>query len=483
MPNKRGLKNKGKAASSKIRSIFTDKKKLAVLVIVILSVSTIAIYTAIPKAVIVDQHSTGDIQMGAVDCSIDVETKPLAATMDGYVPIYGTEGESEIDTNSPWYIGEQEISAMEFTVNIVAKGNYVDWSTLSITVVATCNGIPVGTTTVPETPLAKDEGSFSEIVTFMITNFDLYLDIEFPSSTLEDGTLLFDMDCVTTATGSLNDVKGNELTDVVSINNPWNLNSLPDGSFGLIGSEELIAPAFESAPTSTRIFQGESLPLHWVANDDNPDEYIIRTYTTGDGSHIVASGTWASGEVISYSQAGDYGSIEPGDIDLHVSCTVTDSNGQQAINSVLIQITVPVIQLAPTFAKADGPYSNPVSGAVELFITFKPESTCPSSFKIYQNSLEIDGGSWLGGDIILFVDFLYDGPNDFKCVVVDILGRSAIYTHTVITPEDDTGVPTNDDGTTNAPFSLGDIQGISLFMGIFFVGVGTAIWYIMKKRR
>lgn len=495
MPRKKTVKTAGKAATSKLKTTFNSKRKLALLLTFVIITSGVFLILLIPGQVAVDQNSTGALLIGTVQCSVELETQPLQQLADGsYAPIYTATGDvsydADIAVNAPFFVGEQEIAAMDFVINIVAVGNYIDWSTLSIEVTATTNGIVVGTKTIPESPLARDEGGFIQIVSFRITDFDTYIDIDLPDNELTDGTLIYNLDCIAVANGFVNDAKGNNLEDVVSINQIWTVNSLPDGSFSMIGSEELVKPSFESAPQATKINQGEYLPLHWVVYDDNPTNYIIRTYTTGDGSHVVQEGTWNAGDIISYLSAGSYASIELGDIDLYISCTIFDGNGQQEIHSVLIEIIVPVINLAPTFEKGDSIYTT-TSGAAEVFLTYRPRSDYPSSYIIYQNSDEIESGTWVGGDIIVYADFLYAGINDFKCVVIDTSSRSAFYTHTILTPVIDEANPgviidlepqDPDAGIINAPFSLGDIQGISLFAGFFFVGVGISIWYIMKKR-
>ncbi len=496
MPRKQSVKNAGKAAHSKVKSSINSKRKLAFVLIFVILISGVFIYMAIPKREIVDQQSTGSLQVGAVQCSVELKSQPLIQLTDGsYVPYYSTGGydpDTDISTNAPWFIGDQEVGAMDFTINIVAVGNFVDWSTLSIDVTASCNGIEFGSQTIPETPLIVNAGGFTKIISFRITDFDLFVNIEAPDDTLNDGTLIYNLDSIAIADGYIQDAKGHDLEDTVAVNQIWTINSLPDGSFSMIGSEELVKPIFNSAPQATKIAQGEYTPLYWVVYDDNPTTYQIRTYTTGDGSQIVKEGTWNAGDIISYLSAGSYASIELGNIDLYISCTILDGNGQQEIHSVLIEILVPVINLAPTFEKADGIYTS-ASGYVEEFITFKPRSDYPHSYIIYQNSAEIESGNWVGGDIALFVDFLYAGINDFKCVVIDTSSRSAFAIHRITTPVIDEDNPTklidlepfdpNDPSNiVNAPFSLGDIQGISLFAGLFFVGVGISIWFIMKKR-
>ena len=60
-----------------------------------------------------------------------------------------------------------------------------------------------------------------------------------------------------------------------------------------------------------------------------------------------------------------------------------------------------------------------------------------------------------------------------------------IATQSITTPTDD--LPEKDlpgggdEPMINAPFSLGDVQGISLFVGLFFVGIGLVVFYIMKR--
>lgn len=485
MPKKQ-MKSAGKKAGSTFKSIMGDRKKLAVILTLLIATSGVIVLLSIPIPDTLEQQSLNEMVMGTVDCSITLDSKPLTSTTDGYAPIY----DGEVAANNPFFIGDQEVTAMDFMINIVAIGNYVDWSTLSIDISASCNGVVFGTKTVPETPLDAAAPGFNQVVTFRITDFDNFVDPENPDSELTDGTLIYDLNCIALADGSINDAKGNDLSDTVSITQIWTVNSLPDGSFSMVGSEELVKPIFNSAPQNTRIEQGEYLPLYWVVYDDNPTTYTIKTYTTGDGSHIVEQGEWNPGDTIDYLAAGSYASIEPGDIALYVSCTIFDANGQQAIHSVLIEILVPEIDLAPTFEKADGPYTAPSAGDVEVFITFKPRSSYPNSYIIYQNSDEISRGAWDGSDILVFVDFLYAGANDIKCVVIDTYSRSSFYVHTVLTPildEDnpdrlldiDTGDP--DANILNAPFSLGEIQGISLFVAIFFVGAGAGLWFIMKR--
>lgn len=479
--SKKGLRQRAKRG---IRSVRSNKRtKLALIVIIIISFSVIAVFLMFPRAFILKSSSSGSMGMGDVSANMQMETKPLKLNSDGSYSVIQTGEDGDLQ-NAPFYIGEQEISAIEFVITISASGSYVDWSTLEIVLNAAANDLQVGTKNLPETALEKNAAGFSEIITFRITDLTEYIDENNPDDTDEDGTDYFHFDCVATATGYIIDAKGNELTDTVTIRHPWTLNTLPDGTF-TIDSEEAIKPTYSSIPQDERITQGDPLTLTWIANDDNPATYVIKTYTPADGSSIVAQGEWTDGGAISWNKAGSYVSIEPGDIKLKVTCTVIDQDSQQTIDSVIIQITVPTSPEAPNFSKSDGPTSSATSGSVEIFITFKPYSANPSSYKIYMNGVLEDSGTWTGGDIIHRVTYLYSGTNTIKCVVTDSYGQSSSYTHTISTDtkEDPAADDDSDEPIINAPFSLGHVQGLSIFIATGFMGIGLVVFWIMRRKK
>ncbi|MHA1807170.1 MAG: hypothetical protein ACTSX2_06315 [Candidatus Thorarchaeota archaeon] len=458
------------------RGKISRTKLVAILVVIIVASSTIALF-ALNPTIFLQQKSSGDLPLGLSNCNVGMTTTPLDKN--------GNPIQLDNSSNSPWYVNGHEVSSLQADITINTAGDNVDWSTLDILLILTANDNELVRWHLPETVLDPTAGGYAIIKSYEITDFDALVDFAHPEQTLDDGSKIYSLELKITATGTVEDAKGNELTDTVAVRQVWDLATAPDGAFSM-NADDAHKPVFTSAPPDASITQGTNHLLRWGVSDDNPAAYVIKTYTPADGSQIVRQGTWNNTDTIEYD-IGGFVSIEPGDVDVTVSLTIIDQDGQQAVDSVKVHITVPETPAAPTFSKSDGPITSSKSGPVELFITFKPSSPRPQSYKIYANGVLKKSGTWDGGNIAYAVTYLYAGVNSFKCVVYDTLDQSKGYTHAITAPTStlppQTSDPEDPSNFVNAPWSLGYVSQISIGLSACFVTIGVLVYFINRRRR
>lgn len=408
-----------------------------------------SVYAIAPVFVGASDQDT--IQVGSMTAILTLDTLALD-DQGNYI--------ESINPNSPLYVGEVAVEQIRAFVTFDAAGDFIDWSTLDVSISLEVNGVNV------ETSHYEGESGSSSFYAALekdIVNLDNFL------SPTEGGELYIRAHTVTT----FDDHAGNHLESQDMALNSWTFTGVEGGD-----PDVMIEPQFTSVPYDATIEQGDSLDLTWIATDDNPNYHHIKTYTIYDGTIVQALGPWSSSDSLTWN-AGEYVSSAPGDYELLVTCRITDEDGNIAYDTCNIQVHVVPTPDAPRFLKSEGPSSS-VSTFFEDLITFKPQSEIPMSYRVYHNGEEIDSGSWAGADIPVFINTLYEGQNDIKCTVFDTGGRDASYTHT-ITVERDDELPAKDingetDPIVNSPFSTG--TGITMVMALVVVTVVTGYYTI-----
>lgn len=408
-----------------------------------------SIYVIAPVYVGASDQDT--VQLGSMTGTLTLDTLALD-DQGNYI--------ESVSPNSPLYIGEIAVEQLRAFVTFEAVGDYIDWSSLDVSIEIEVNGISVETS-----HFEGESGSSS-----------FYAAYETDISNLDDFLLGSEEDLYIRALAviTFSDHASNRMEAQDMALNSWTFTGNETGN-----PEVIIEPQFTSVPFDTAIEQGDSLDLTWVAADDNPNYHHIKTYTIYDGTAVQALGSWDEGDALTWN-AGEYVSSAPGDYELLVTCRITDEDGNSAYDTCNIQVHVVAAPDAPTFLKSEGPTSWETTHFEQLII-FKPQSEIPMSYRVYHNGEEIDSGSWAGADIGVFINTLYEGPNHIKCTVFDTQGRDASYTHTITVGADD-GLPTREtDGETdplvNSPFSTG--TGITMVMALIVVTV-VAGYYTIK---
>jgi hypothetical protein len=401
-----------------------------------------------------------NMSLGDVDCAVSLTTV-------GYI-----NGEPTTIANNPFYVGGAPVDALEFRVQLQASGDFVDWSTLQITVDLYVNDLLL-TTWTWGTSLNFDAGGFSKTDAHMVDELD-FLASGSPDQVLDNGVEVYNIDCTAEAEGVIEDYKGNILSDTLVVRNAWELQTDPNGIFTL-HSEAVTKPSFTTIPSDMSVNQGESNILTWRATDDNPTTYEVTTYTPADGSYIQSSGTWSNSTEMQFD-VGTFVSLEPGDYVLRVTCKIIDGDEHQTIDSVAINVHVPTVPTGPTIDGSTGPTSFK-AGELDQAVTFHAQSSRPASYKIFLNGLEMEAGAWPGGDISYVVPSILAGKNRVKCVVWDTLNQEASHTHyiegtgepytTTTDPFDDFG--THSPWTASLPvISIGVAIGIAI-LGLIFL--------------
>lgn len=370
--------------------------------------------------------ASGNLQLGGVDISVIMTT---GAYNEGAL-VY------DENPNNPFYVAGQRVDAIEVGFEVSANGDYVDWSTLTIN--ADLKATASGTTTeivifdTMGTGLSELDGGYVGSSSYMVENLETYLSGS-PDETLDNGVEVHYLTLSIEVSASIDDNRGHHLTDTTTVQTIWKFQD--DTGAVSANTETSVKPEFITKPESTySITEGDSLVLEWAGVDDNPSSYEISTFTLNDGYQIKASGTWTTDTKPQYD-VGTFRSVDPGDYVVSVACKLIDTDGQTAVSTTEVSVTVPTSPLIYFEKMIDPPTSaNPGASNIELF--FKPRSENPSSYQVYQNGVIIQEGSWPGGDLFIEVSYIYPGKNIFRCVVFDTSGYSATNTHTITATTD-----------------------------------------------
>jgi len=417
--------------------------------------ATIAILISISLVLFIPVVSTtqaaGSLQMGNVDIAVTMETTASVST----------------DTDSYYYVSGQKMNEIFISFNVVANGDYVDWSTLQINPILYVEAC--GELTIIKTfgsigsDLSTTDGGYEGGDFHTLDSLGVYLTT--PDEVIDE-TEIYYLEIYLEVSAGITDNAGNSLTDESSFRATWQIKSEP------LSTEEtppdLISPSFTTTPNSLyNNNEGISLNLEWVGVDDNPLSYEISTYSIYDGYRIRSSGVWTSAATLQYD-ADLFRSVEPGDYTVSVACKIIDADGQTAISSTSVKVTVPTTALI-TFEKMTTAPTTANAGPSSLELVFKPRSDIPLSYQVFQNGVMLKEGSWSGGDIIISVSYIYPGANDFRCVVFDTNGYSKTYIHTITASTDpyrEIPVMPTDKIILNSPFAGENILSSSLWVAV-----------------
>lgn len=196
-------------------------KHLGIGVVIILLVAGFAL----TQTKIAGAWATGEMDMGDTDCSVTVGVIGMMNGEEVTTDIY----------NSPLYLSGVEIDSVKFTISIIATGTDVDWSTLKITFTITSEGYQAsGLITWGITDFAKQaDGSYKASAEYVVDEYINEIQYEDPDQTLADGTDVYILNVQAVVNGEITDLKGNALTDSVTVKTDYELRTAPDGTFSL----------------------------------------------------------------------------------------------------------------------------------------------------------------------------------------------------------------------------------------------------------
>ncbi len=189
--------------------------------------------------------------------------------------------------------------------------------------------------------------------------------------------------------------------------------------------------------------------ITWHPTDGNPDYYIV----TKD-SIVVDEGPWLGGDITVDIDGLAYGVYT-------FICTVNDTEGQSASDTVILTVTDFIDPLINS--PADVIYSEGETGNNIVWIA---TDTNPATYTVYKDGTIYEIDTWISGSsIIISVDGLTSDQYNFTIVVFDQSGNKAIDTVivavTVIVPE----IHQN------------------LFLGVIIISIVVVVTFNIKHRR
>ncbi|MHA2276092.1 MAG: hypothetical protein ACXAC2_10010, partial [Candidatus Kariarchaeaceae archaeon] len=165
-----------------------------------------------------------------------------------------------------------------------------------------------------------------------------------------------------------------------------------------------------SSPSDIQYSEGSTgNTIGWIGVDDFPENYTI--YQNGSQ---VDTGSWSSGDTISYNIDG----LSKGSYNFTIVIFDTSSNSvSDEVIIIVIDTTSPIFDTSPPDLEyAEGETSNQlVWNSTDLY---------PATYIIYRNGSQIDTNNWDNAStIIINVDGLLKGVYNFTIVVVDLSGN------------------------------------------------------------
>lgn len=402
---------------------------------------------------IVANYTSASMPLGNANCSVDFG---IIAMKDGVVvnsPIL----------NNPLYLDGIEVDSLGFSVKVRAEGSSVEWSTLSITCVLDVNGLNLNSwdwTILDMT--AKNEG-WEVSVSHTIDELD-YITGATPDWTDADGIGHFEVVATADLYGSVQDTKGNPLSDSVRAVNSWDLTDANEAT-----SEPLQVPSFTTSPSDKTVDYGLPFSFTWVATDDNPGDYKITTYYLDGGSQIVQTGAWTASQQIIYNDDAYFASlsVDPATgeypaVKVSIVCTVYDDDGQQMFDSVYLTVNPPTEPTSDPITWEKGtiyPSGTVTPKYYEVMGTFKPRTAyTPKDWTLYLNGALVRQGTWNGGDVSFLesLDVKAGVKYTYMLTVTTTAGHSDSYSMTITGETSDIPSRTVDpgDAIVNLPFEI-----------------------------
>ena len=149
--------------------------------------------------------------------------------------------------------------------------------------------------------------------------------------------------------------------------------------------------------------------ITWHPSDGNPDYFTV----TRNGV-VIDDGPWGGGDIYIDIDGLEYG------IYAYV-CTVNDTDGQEASDTVVVTVTDSVTPVLNS--PADVSYS---MGATGNSITWTATDNNPGTYEILENGIIIDTDTWVSGlPIVISVDGLPVGTYTYTIIVSDEAGNFA----------------------------------------------------------
>lgn len=420
-------------------------------------------------------YDTGGIPLGPVNCSVELG---VIAMRDGVVvnsPIL----------NSPLYLEGVEVTELGFSVKVFASGTDVDWATFTATVVLEVNGQGLQTwdwTILDFVPVA---GGYEAFGSHTIDELD-YLVGTTPTRT-ENGINYFEIAATVNVDASIQDIKDNTISDSVLVDNTWELSD----SLGASPDPKPV-PEFTTFPTDKTVDHEAAFTFSWAATDDNPATYKITSYYPDGGLQTVASGSWTSGQDLSYTGDATYINLADPAAGVTVSfvCTVYDDDGQSMFSSTKLHVGPmdttppdPITWSKFTSSPEAGTYP---AGTYEIFITYKPVALyTPDRWDFYINGVQKQSDTWDGQDVPIFVtqQIEADGTYNLKLTVYDTDGHSESYTVTFRGEAEETTGLTELDGIPNLPFVIEGLgEGGTATVLAILVIVPIVWWYRRRMK-
>ncbi|MHA2028031.1 MAG: hypothetical protein ACW99Q_01460 [Candidatus Kariarchaeaceae archaeon] len=157
----------------------------------------------------------------------------------------------------------------------------------------------------------------------------------------------------------------------------------------------------------------------WTLTDGNPDKY----YITLDGTTIVNSTLWTSGQTIQFP-------VDGLGIGLHILVIYANDTGG-LIQTDVVFITV-YSDLAPPFVSLPGPITF-YEGTTNNLLTYNLVDSNPDQYILYRDGLVVSSGPWSLGNLNFNLDSLLIGQYQFQLFVNDTLGNNVTSGITLVT--------------------------------------------------
>ncbi|MCY3411015.1 MAG: BspA family leucine-rich repeat surface protein [Candidatus Heimdallarchaeota archaeon] len=256
------------------------------------------------------------------------------------------------------------------------------------------------------------------------------------------------------------DANGNTVTDVVKV-------SVADANNPTL-----------STPADLSYEEGETgNSISWIANDVNPDTYLIYR-----NSLEIKSGSWTSGNDITVNVDGLVFGV------YNFTIVISDIGGNQVVDTVFVTVTdtVPPIVSSP----ADIEYE---LGSTLNTIIWTLNDAHPNTYSVSRDGTEIGSDTWNDGfELTLDIDGLTVGQYIYVLTVTDVSGNEI--TNSVVVTVVDTVAPSID-GPADVSVELGNsfsgitwtvtdldpagyeiyINGSSAKTGVWVSGVGISV--------
>ncbi|MCP4764485.1 MAG: hypothetical protein GY870_22105, partial [archaeon] len=234
--------------------------------------------------------------------------------------------------------------------------------------------------------------------------------------------------------------------------------------------EDVAFPVIDTRPDDLIINEGDlSQSFVWNATDTDPDKYNI----TRDGTIIVASGTWSSGDDIVYNIP----ALSPGSYSFQIN--YNDSLGQVSSDTAILTVednTIPVITV-------EAVNKTLVEGFIDEEVNWTVTDLHPNTYFISINgTINVSAQVWSSGTMIVF-----DIPESLKAGlylitlnISDESGNSIENTIFIMVEVKSTGNNNGNNGDLDYLMTFIIIAAISIVFLVLFRSFG---WRSISKKK